>query len=103
MARRRRSSALWTHVAFVESDSEPGVEHEIKRHADGRLGCACLSYRFARGEKTCKHLRAWRATSNLWVGGRGEVATAVRVTPGEIGAGAETFTVRRAISFGAVS
>jgi len=37
----------WSHVTYAESESEPGVEHEIKvRRADGHLGCSCLTNRF---------------------------------------------------------
>ena len=55
----------WTHEAYVESDTEIGRAYEIKRSADGRLGCECPRYRFKRGEKTCKHLRAFVAGETM--------------------------------------
>lgn len=82
----------WIHVAYVASESEPGLEHEIKRAADGRLGCSCGAYRFMRGaEKICKHLRAFTAAG---------VADTVSI---ELHRDVvEMFTFRRAISFGKI-
>lgn len=93
--------AQWEHVAFVESDSEPGVEHEVKRRlSDGHLGCACKRYRFAKASaKTCHHIETVLATaaSSRYLA-PADVAAPVRVTRG-----AETFTVtRRAVALGAL-
>ena len=49
----------WAIVGSVQSSSEPGKDYFIKRAANGRLGCDCLRYRFARGEKTCHHIEAF--------------------------------------------
>ena len=100
----------WQHLADVVSDSEPGETHVIKQRSDGTLGCSCLSYRFKRGVKTCKHLEAFRLSL------RSDVAGAiVPVNYKENGVPAEytlvrkkyqtterkeTFTIRRAITFG---
>lgn len=95
-AAAREAPGYWRHYAFVASDNEPGVEYEVKRHTDGRLGCSCLSYRFAHGAKTCKHLRALDAADECL--GRSPSSE----TPREIyrpRVGTETFTVRRAITF----
>ena len=88
----------WEHAAYVESESEPGHQHEVKRHiTKGRLGCSCHAYRFMRGsDKTCKHLRALLglAAAATHIDPR-VVAAPVRVT-----SGGEMFTVtRRAINF----
>lgn len=87
----------WQKVATVESETEPGKEYDIKRHpTTGALGCGCTSYRFSRGVKDCKHLRALR--------GAALPAKAVRpsVEPEtvRVKSDGEMFTVRRAISFG---
>ena len=56
---RTKKATGWHYVADVESDSEPGVKHVIKRReVDGHVGCDCLAYRFKKGEKTCKHVQA---------------------------------------------
>jgi hypothetical protein len=39
-----------------------GNTYEIRRGRDGRLWCGCPSWRFAKGEKTCKHMRLFEAT-----------------------------------------
>lgn len=60
---RANGRVSWTEVGTVESDSEKGVFHTIKaRTADGHFGCSCLSYRFRRGDKWCKHTIAWRGS-----------------------------------------
>jgi hypothetical protein len=87
----------WQHVAWVESDSEPGKRHEIKRRADGQLGCGCTAYRFSKGTKTCKHLRALGSITSDEARSRQKFE---RVQVRRLGA--ETFTVRRAITFGAI-
>lgn len=89
-----RAKHGWTHVAFVESETEAGTEYEIKRHDDGRTGCACHSYVFDKARpKSCKHVKALfgthlrdRAPAEM-----GDVSARVTV-------GAERFRVRRAIS-----
>lgn len=92
----RRTATGWTFVGSVESDSEPNVDHKIKRNeTTGALGCDCMAYRFARGEKTCKHLDAYRETD--FAGMTQTDGVSIRATP------TETFTVRRGISFDALT
>lgn len=66
MARRTRRIPYWEHVGWIDSSSEPGQRHEIKRHINtGLLGCDCMAYRFTRvSPKTCRHLDAWAAGVN---------------------------------------
>ena len=83
----------WEDVTNIASYSELDKSYEIKRHlGTGRLGCACPSYRFKRGDvnaKTCKHLDAYRSMSVT------PTATPVRVE-----FAGESFRVhRRAINF----
>lgn len=93
-SRGPRISSAWIVVGSVESDSEPGVRHEIKRNVNtGRLGCSCKKYQFAKGDKTCHHVDAFGAAGNV------TPATAVSAS-GETRVG--DFTIRRAISFGDV-
>lgn len=94
--RLRRSKPTWDHVTFAASESEPGVYHEIKRRReDGHLGCGCLAYRFKRGEKTCKHLRAYDKSNSEY---RPDQIERVVQIDGE----RFTFSRRRAISIGAL-
>lgn len=68
MPRRRTAAASgWEHVAWVDSESEPGDKWEVKRHvATGRYGCGCPRYRFNRsGNKTCKHIMAALAPADV--------------------------------------
>lgn len=88
----------WEHLADVESDSEIGKTYEIKRSAAGQVGCECPSYRFKRGEKTCKHLRAYLAGDQM--DARRAVKPTVVHERVRISSGGEMFTVtRRAITF----
>lgn len=91
----RRTATGWTLVGSVESDNEPEVAYQIKRKANGALGCDCMAYRFAKGEKTCKHIQAWTSAETPSGRGIGRGNTVVAVA-----AANETFTVRRGISFG---
>jgi hypothetical protein len=87
----------WVEIARVASDSEPGKDHAIKRHASaGILWCDCMAYRFARGVKTCKHIEALGqvADRQVAVAARGRQTSDVAVV------GAERFTVRRALNLG---
>lgn len=107
MVRRKKKPPLWEQVGTIESESEPGVVHKIKRHVNtGLFGCDCLSYRFARGEKTCKHLDAWRgdiAAEPYREMAHGDLPRSHRPkSPPTIVVGTERFTVRRAIAFGGV-
>lgn len=89
----------WTELATVASDSEPGVVHVIKQHADGRVGCSCLAFRFARKDaKTCKHIRALHNVKVLGAF-RTDGGPSVVVAAGIGAIPTERFTVRRAISF----
>ena len=98
MATRAKRSP-WTLEGSVESSSEPGVQHQVKRHRDGRLGCDCLAYRFKRGDKTCRHIHAYLAAGPLVPVAPGlGYSSAIRV----VHAAQETFTVRRALAFGPV-
>lgn len=101
----RNSAATWEPVGDVESDSEPGVRHEIKRRrSDGHLGCDCLSYRFARkSAKTCKHIIAL-TESDAAVRLIARSAAVVPRAPVRHTTGGETFTVtRRTIAFGPIA
>lgn len=92
-----RVSRQWTHVAYVQSDSEPGTEYELKRNPFTQLlGCSCPAYRFMRGpSKTCKHIAAYGGVSaqrKTWL-----ETERVPVTATE---GRETFSFRRAMVLG---
>ena len=57
----RLGGERWEHVAWVDSETTAGETYQIKRRAsDGALGCGCESYRWSRGDKTCKHIEALR-------------------------------------------
>jgi len=88
---------VWTKVATIWSESEPGKTYDIKRRADGVYGCGCTAYRFAKGEKTCKHLRAYLAGEAM------DAMRAVKPTVGQesvrVSSAGETFRVKRAIAF----
>jgi len=88
----------WTYVCDVESESEPDKRWMIKRADDGRLGCACPSYRFMRGSaKTCKHIRAILGVPAP----DARVRVEIQETPTKVRHGGETFTIRRrAMAFG---
>lgn len=88
----------WSYVATVASENEPGATYDLSRgDADGQMFCACMAYRFARGEKTCKHLQAY-----LGVAGTVAHASTER-TPVSASVGGEMFAVtRRAITFGRI-
>ena len=88
---------VWTYVATVESESEPGKTYDIKRRADGALGCSCLSYRFTKTTpKTCRHIRAFQSGVTVARSGSGSAVIPTVRVPGDT----ERFIVtRRAISF----
>ena len=104
----------WQLVGTVASQSEPDISYAIKRAGTGRLGCACLAYRFAPAEhKTCKHLEAYLVGEQLdaarerrLLGRNGaQVQTQPLAREGSVTVrvAQEVFTVqRRAISFGRV-
>lgn len=106
--KRRHAAIEWEHVAWVDSESEPGVEHEVRRRVStGTIICTCLGYRFSQSPKHCKHLAALRlvearpgqSTRPITAAIRAVAAThEVRVAA----VGGETFRVRRAISFWAI-
>ena len=94
----------WNYVTTVESESEPGATYDIKERG-GVFGCGCRSYRFSKGVKTCKHLRAYLGVSAT----AGRSVTVPLGTSASIDAqgvttvrqGGETFRVyRRAIRLG---
>lgn len=92
--------AKWQHVTYVESDSEPGKRHEIKRRG-ATLGCSCTAYRFS-SPKGCKHLTAFCGgpdTARAMVAVANAASTRADALPARATVGAETFTFRRAISF----
>jgi hypothetical protein len=73
---------LWDHVAYIDSDSDPGREWELKRHVStGTIGCSCPSYRFKKGDKTCRHIDAWRASQRMNREDTVRLARAPVVTP----------------------
>lgn len=39
-----------------------GNTYEIRQGRDGRTYCSCPSWRFSKGEKTCKHLQLFQQT-----------------------------------------
>lgn len=101
----KQQKVAWESVTFVESDSEPGVEHEIVR-AGSAYKCGCMSFRFAKGaigsvEKTCKHLRAYRISAATGISGQVFIQAIVQPARPVRGAKVvgETFTFR-AMAFG---
>lgn len=95
----------WTKVATVESDSERGKTYDIKRHpTSGAFGCGCTAYRFSRGVKTCKHLQALGLARSVFPAARPvEHFNRPPETVERVQLAGETFTVRRAITFGPLS
>ena len=85
----------WILLGTVESDTDAGVEYEIKRSPDGQTGCACMGWAI---RKTCKHVDAMHEGVALT---RGDITAAVHVTYGG-SSKPETLTVRRAVSFGPI-
>lgn len=58
------SATVYDVVGEIDSDSQPGVLHLIKRHTTTRrLSCDCMAWRFCRGEKRCKHVDAFQAAT----------------------------------------
>lgn len=95
-------SVRWEHVAFIDSDSQPDEQHEIKRRmADGHLGCDCGRYRFAKkAAKTCHHIEAYLAGEAV---DARPVVAAVRSERVRVKSAGEMYTVtRRAITFGSI-
>ena len=43
-----------------ESDSRPGLKHEIRLGGDSRVYCTCEAWRWGRG-KPCKHVKRYAA------------------------------------------
>jgi hypothetical protein len=87
------------NVAWVNSESDPGVEYEIATLPDGQTKCACLGWTFSKKQpKTCKHIEALglakvpARTAERYAG----IPVSVKSAKGE------TFNVRRAIAFGDV-
>jgi len=94
----RRSE--WRHLAWVASDSEPGTDHEIKQNVDGRIGCDCMAYRFAKGaNKTCKHIEGYFGRGRVADVATSNVESVTRIAVTHKGK-TDTLVVRRAISFG---
>ena len=93
----RRRGAV--HLTYAASEQDRSTEYEIATLPDGALACACMAFVFdQRTPKTCKHIGAYRAAHVSF-----DRQSSVRREPRErITVGAETFTFRRAISFGAV-
>lgn len=58
----------------MASESRPNVRHEIMRADNGRLACSCEAHRWSKGEKTCKHVRAYRAWTDSCAAVRGVTA-----------------------------
>lgn len=94
---QRAKRRAWTTVGEVASETDKGTTYAIKRAENGDLGCACASYRFApKTAKTCKHIEAWLAIKPV-------VQLHELVTGERVVVSGETFTVRRAISFGPIN
>lgn len=105
MRRHTRAGHTWVHEAFVSSDSEPGVEHEIERNEDGALRCQCMSFRFAKGKigtatKTCRHLQALEYLPHQTVAAPTPPRPNAQVSMTTAKGSRETFRFRRSISFG---
>jgi hypothetical protein len=100
--RVRRKGA--EHVTFAASENDNG-EYEIARLPGGALACACMAYVFNKDvPKTCKHIGAYGAAAvsfsrheSVRRDAHGKLSPRPTIT-----VGAETFTFRRAISFGAL-
>lgn len=84
------------HLTFAESDERAGVEYEIAKLPDGNFACACMGFVFDKHvPKTCKHISAYAGVepTGAFEGGTFSDAVVAQVAH-------ETFTFRRAISFG---
>jgi hypothetical protein len=101
--RVRRTGAV--HLTFVDSDNLLGHEYEIARLPSGDLACACVAFAFnRRTPKTCKHIEAYQGL-DAWAAKAATEAPENRHMPQSVvqaKAAAETFTFRRAMSFGKI-
>jgi hypothetical protein len=86
----RRKGAV--HVAYVDSDTDPGKEYQIARLPSGALFCACPGCSFHHG--TCKHLTAYEAAAGAATYRQRQRVVARKQVPVER---VETFTFRRAM------
>jgi hypothetical protein len=100
---------LWTYLGSVVSNTTEDKAYEIRRNpVDGTVGCACPGW-IIRGR--CRHRKAWDLGTAILLNAKPattplKVASAgapLNVTESTVRVGAETFTVRRAISFGTVN
>jgi len=96
----------WEYVTSAESDDKPGKTYAIDRREDGAMRCACERFRFTKGQigtpgKTCKHLLAYQAAGGqeVFVQRLTQPSAPTRGTK-VVG---ETFTFRRAITFGSMT
>lgn len=93
----------WLQVGTIESESEPGLVYQIKKAGTGRLGCSCPKYQWAKkGDKTCKHLKAYLAGTQIGQSVALPVGAKVIDDSVRVSSGGETFVIRRAIAFGEV-
>lgn len=51
-------STAWTRIAEVDSATRPGTRYRIAYDAEGRLGCSCPAWVYARRRRPCKHIVA---------------------------------------------
>lgn len=91
-----KRSTGWTHVAFVASMTDPDEQYEIKKRDNGQDGCECKSYQFSRGDKSCKHLRAYYAGESFIVAMEPAVRAAARKMDTQtVSLEGESFMIRR--------
>lgn len=93
----------WAHVTYVKSRSEPGKRHELKRRADGLIGCGCLGYRFST-DNMCPHIEGFlnglSVAAALDATAASERTVTVKLNKKGKSPLTETYTyTRRAISF----
>jgi hypothetical protein len=103
----------WEHVGAVASESAADVWHTIKRNrSTGQIGCSCMAWRFSKGRKACKHTAAFEAGEvfhhidgnprNNRIENLARVPLRQPAPERKVQVDAETFTVRRGMSFGGV-
>lgn len=97
---RQRS---WAYLGTVQSNTTSGWEYEIRRNpTTGKPGCACVGYAI---RSHCSHLKVWAMSQAV----AATTTAPLKTTPAPafnestVRLGAETFTVRRAISFGTIN
>ena len=67
-------------VAVVNSVSEPGKRHEVRRNPAGYLSCACMGWRFNKDTpRKCRHTEAAEGRGSFTIAQPGQTSQLPRV------------------------